>query len=569
MTFIPLLGYYLLRAPRKQAPTDEERRTTGFGKHYARLVGWAIDHRWAVLAGSLVIVAAGVGVASKLKVAFFPKDLSYFAYLDVWLPEDAPISETNAVVRRADEIIRETLPEEQLKSITTFSGGGGPRFWSSISPEQQQQNYAQLILEVTDKHQTEGLVPVLQRALDSQIAGARIDVRMLETGAVIGVPVSFRISGPDVAELRAIAEDVKRTLRKVPFLERVRDDWGADSFAVDLQVDADRAYLAGVTNLDVAQSSAAALAGTRVGVLREGNRQIPIVSRLRAAERADISDVGNLYVSSQSGDRVPLAQISTVSYEMRTEKIRRRNHYRTITVGAFPAEGRLPSEAMALVRDEIAAISAGLAPGYTVSVGGEEEEQVKNFINLAVVLAISVAAIFLALVLQFKNAVKPLIVFAAIPFGIVGALVGLAVMGSPFGFMAFLGIISLIGVIVSHVIVLFDFIEEKHEHGAPLREALIDAGIVRLRPVLITVGATVFALFPLAMHGGPLWEPLCYAQIGGLTVATVITLVIVPVLYAIFVRDLKLVKWETAPAAVESRSPVIGAAQTLAPHTPA
>jgi multidrug efflux pump subunit AcrB len=138
---------------------------------------------------------------------------------------------------------------------------------------------------------------------------------------------------------------------------------------------------------------------------------------------------------------------------------------------------------------------------------------------------------------------EPLIVFAAIPFGVVGALISLAVMGSPFGFMAFLGIISLIGVIVSHVIVLFDFIEERHEEGAPLRLALIDAGIVRLRPVLITVGATVFALFPLALHGGPLWEPLCYAQIGGLTVATVITLLIVPVLYAITVLDLKLVKW--------------------------
>jgi multidrug efflux pump subunit AcrB len=234
-----------------------------------------------------------------------------------------------------------------------------------------------------------------------------------------------------------------------------------------------------------------------------------------------------------------------VSYEMRTERIRRRNHYRTITVGAFMAPGRLASEAMNQIRPDLDKLSASLPPGYRIEIGGEEHEQKKNFKSLAIVLGISVAMIFLALVIQFKNAVKPLIVFAAIPFGIVGALVGLAVMGSPFGFMAFLGIISLIGVIVSHVIVLFDFIEEKHEEGEPLRLALIDAGIVRLRPVLITVGATVFALFPLAMHGGPLWEPLCYAQIGGLTVATFITLLIVPVLYAIFVLDLKLVKWTT------------------------
>jgi multidrug efflux pump subunit AcrB len=152
--------------------------------------------------------------------------------------------------------------------------------------------------------------------------------------------------------------------------------------------------------------------------------------------------------------------------------------------------------------------------------------------------------IFMALVVQFKNAVKPLLVFAAIPYGIVGALAALWIMGMPFGFMGFLGIASLVGVIVSHVIVLFDFIEEAHERGESLIESLLDAGIMRLRPVMITVGATVFALFPLAAHGGPLWEPLCYAQIGGLTVATFITLLLVPVLYAIFVLDLKIVKWE-------------------------
>jgi len=180
-----------------------------------------------------------------------------------------------------------------------------------------------------------------------------------------------------------------------------------------------------------------------------------------------------------------------------------------------------------------------------MEIGGEYEEQTKGFKNLAVVMLISVTMIFLTLVIQFRHAVKPLIVFAAIPFGVMGALMTLRIMGTPFGFMAFLGIASLIGVIVSHIIVLFDFIEEMHAEGKPLEEALLDAGIVRLRPVLITVAAPVIALFPLAAHGGPLWEPMCYTQIGGLTVATFVTLLVVPVLYATFVLDLKLVKWET------------------------
>jgi multidrug efflux pump subunit AcrB len=210
----------------------------------------------------------------------------------------------------------------------------------------------------------------------------------------------------------------------------------------------------------------------------------------------------------------------------------------------MPAEGWLASEVMSAARPRLKELANELPVGYRLEIGGEEEDQVEGFMDLTIVLGISVIAIFLALVFQFRNAIKPFIVFAAVPYGMVGALAALWIMGAPFGFMAFLGIVSLVGVIVSHIIVLFDFIEEKHAEGEPLIQALLDAGIMRLRPVLITVGATVIALFPLASHGGPLWEPMCYAQIGGLSVATFITLLLVPVIYSIFVLDLKLVQWD-------------------------
>jgi multidrug efflux pump subunit AcrB len=574
MTFIPLLGYYFLR-PAKHEPTLLERRTKGFGRYYYRTVGWAIDHRWKVLAFSVFLLFSAFAFSRQLKQAFFPKDLSYLSYVDVWLPEDAPMSATTETARHADEVIRKTLdtfakehaheahegsgndgkPREVLKSITTFIGGGGPRFWFSVTPEQQQPNYAQLVVEVADKHDTAAIIAPLQRALSSEVPGARIDVRQLENGKPVGIPVAFRIQGDDEHVLREIADKAKAILRASPLCERARDSWGADSFSVKMEVESDRANLAGVTNLDVAQSSAVGFSGNIVGQLREGDRMIPIVSRLRSAERGQLSDVQNLYVrSAQTGQRVPLRQISSVSYAMTTEKIVRRDHYRTITVSGFPVDGALPSEVVASVRTKMDELGKSLPPGYRLTVAGEEEEQKKGFLSLAVVLGISVFAIYLALVVQLKSAVKPIIVFAAIPYGVAGALVCLVLSGSPFGFMAFLGIISLIGVIVSHVIVLFDFIEEKHEEGEPLREALIDAGILRLRPVLITVAATVFALIPLALHGGPLWEPLCYAQIGGLTIATFLTLLLVPVIYAIFVLDLRLVRWdergERAPPAV-------------------
>ncbi len=556
MTFIPLLGYYLLKA--KPEPPVHERRTRGFAAWYYRVGGWAIDHRWKVAAASLVFLLLGGVCMSQLKIQFFPKDLSYLSFVDVWLPEDAPLSATNETARKAEELIRQVTaeygrehlgddgkPRDVLVSLTTFVGGGGPRFWFSVSPEQRQLNYAQIIMQVGDKHDTAHLIGPLQEAL-STIPGARIDVRQLESGSAVGLPVAIRFSGDDIATLRDVSERAKQILRDTPGSARVRDDWGDESFSVKLTTDPDRANLAGITNMDVAGASEAGLSGSRVTSLREGDRQIPVVAKLRMEERAGLDDINNLYVYSSSGtQKVPLRQVSSVDYGLQTEKLRRRNQFRTITVSTMPAEGHLASEIMAAAGPRLQELGASLPPGYQMEIGGEEEDRKKSFKQLVIVLLISVVAIFLALVLQFKNAVKPLIVFAAVPYGMVGAVAALWVMGTGFGFMAFLGIISLVGVIVSHVIVLFDFIEEAHAEGEPLRDALLDAGILRLRPVLITVGATVIALFPLAAHGGPLWEPMCYAQIGGLSVATFITLGLVPVIYSIFVLDLKLVKWDS------------------------
>jgi multidrug efflux pump subunit AcrB len=556
MTFIPLLGYYLLRP--QAEPSIQERRQQGLAAAYYRVGRAAIEHRWAVLAGSLVFLVLGGAFMNQLKTQFFPQDLQYLSYVDVWLPEDAPIVATNRVAGEVETTIRRITDEyakthsdepnqarQVLKSLTTFVGGGGPRFWFSAAPEMGQPNYAQVILEVVEKHDTEDLVDAIQAELDATIPGVRIDVRRLEVGPPVGIPVSIRVSGEDIGTLRQLADEVAGILRDIPTAARVRDNWGPESFAVRLRTDSDKANLSGLTNLDVATASATAMTGFQVATLREGEEQIPVVARLRMDERAQLSDIRSLYVYARQGtQKVPLQSISSIVYDTHTEKLQRRNQFRTITISAFPEARVLPSEVLDAALPRLETFRNRLPTGYQMEIGGEREEQVKGFMDLAIVMLISIALIYLALVFQFKHAIKPLIVFAAIPYGIVGALAALWMMGSAFGFMAFLGIASLIGVIVSHIIVLFDFIEERHERGEPLHEALLDAGIMRLRPVLITVAATVIALFPLAAHGGPLWEPLCYAQIGGLIVATFVTLLLVPVLYATFVLDLKLVMWD-------------------------
>jgi len=370
-------------------------------------------------------------------------------------------------------------------------------------------------------------------------------VRELETGPPVGIPVSIRLSGDHMPTLRALTARLMAIFRANRLAERVQQDWGSESFAVDVAIDPDRASRAGLSNADVALSTAIGLNGLELTDLHEGDKTIPVIARLRMEEWARLGDLRNLYVySSQGTQKVSLRQIAALSTGMRAEKINRRNQFRTITVGAFPKPGVLSSEVLAASKAELDRFEESLPPGIRFQIAGELEKQQSGFTELALILGISVALIYLALAVQFKSAVKPWIVFGAIPYGMVGAVAALWVMGAPFGFMAFLGIVSLVGVIVSHVIVLFDFIEEAREKGEGLEEALLDAGILRLRPVLITVGATIFALVPLALHGGPLWEPLCYAQIGGLAAATVITLLLVPVFYSISVLDLKIVKWE-------------------------
>jgi multidrug efflux pump subunit AcrB len=575
MTFVPLLGYYFLRTP-KQEKSLEERRRSGFTGFYAKVAKGAIDHRWFVLAGAMVILVAGGVLLTHLKTAFFPDDVQYWSYVDVWLPNGASVPSSNDIAKQVETVVRQTVeeygrqhpskkyrPEELLRYITTFVGGGGPRFWFSVTPEQQQTNYAQVLIEVTDKDVTPKLAPFLQQALSRSVPGARCDVRQLQTNPV-EQPIDIRVStrsdvspeqeASDIQGLREVAAKVEDILRASPHAINANSSWQGVQPMVALDVNTDRANLAGLTNYDVAQSTDAAISGQTVTNLREGDNQIPVVARALMEERAQLADVGNLYAySSQQRANVPLGQFATEKVQMQEGKIVRLEHFRTISVRALPKAGSLTSEVTDDVIPKLKELQRSLPPGFRIEVGGEYDKQQRGFLNLAVVLVVSVAAIFLALVVQFQNAIKPILVFAATPFGVVGAIAALSIMHTPFGFMAFLGVASLIGVIVSHVIVLFDFVEEEHEKGEPLEQALIDAGVQRLRPVMITVSATVTALFPLAMHGGPLWQPLCYAQIGGLAIATFITLLLVPVLYSIFVLDLKIIRWEQAEMVASSR----------------
>jgi multidrug efflux pump subunit AcrB len=569
--FVPLLAATLMRPKGGHAEPHDAAHARGFLAVYTRLLGWMIDHRWLTFGISLLALAICAIPIRHIKTDFFPKDIAFLSYLDVWTPEDATLQTTQRTAERAMAIVEKVAdeygrehpekdgkPRQILQSATAFIGGAGPRWWQSLVPEQSQLNYSMVVLEVYEGHDTAHLIGPWQRALDKELVGGRVDVRQLEMGKPVGISNQYRIVGPEIPVLYKLSHQVEEMFRSTGIVQGVHNDWGASSFAVNLDVDEERANRAGITNADVANSALAGISGKTLTVLREGRFQIPVMARLRMEERGRLQDIESLYAYSAHGDqKVPLAGIARLQYGIEPTKIRRWNYSRTLIPMASPAEGKLASEVTAAMKDKIAAWEKQLPPGYRMDIGGLAEEQKKSFADLLKALFLTIAAIYIALAIQFKNPVKPLIVFAALPYGMTGGFVGLWLGGAAFGTMAFLSFVSLVGVIVSHVIVLFDFIEEMHDKGEPLREALIDAGVARLRPVVVTVTATVLGLVPLAMHGGPLWTGLCYVQMGGLTVATIGTLALVPVLYTIAVRDLKIVRWDVkhAPEAAETLAP--------------
>ncbi len=564
MTFMPLLGFYLLRGQHGLHGSDPDERK-GFARLYTRLCNAAIENRWLTLFAAVVALGTGVSLVPLIGSSFFPKDLHNVFTVNLFLPEGTSVRETAAEAERVARLV-DAEGGEQVRAFTTFVGQGGPRFWLSAVPEQPNPSYAQIMVHTKDARETAALANRLKVSLPPHVT-ARITVEVLESGPPVGVPVQIRVYGPDIPELRRAGDEVKRLMRVINGTDNIHDDWDPDALQFGLQVRPDRAAVSGVTNEDVANLTQAGLSGAAATYLRERDRLIPITLRLRPDERARAEDLATLTVfNAASGARVPLDQVGEFRLDAVPPKVLRRDNERCMTVKCDALPGTLPSAVVDELEGKLKVAAAGWPPGYRFAVGGEKEEQLKGAKSTSIAFLVSLFAIYLALVIQFNSLTKPLLVGAAVPFGMVGGLMGLLLSNTSVGFFAGLGLSSLMGVIVSHVIVLFEYIEEAHEKGEPVRQAVVDAGLARLRPVVVTVLATVGGLVPLALKGGPLWEPLCYVQIVGLLVAMVITLGLVPVLYVIFVDDLRLVRWD-APG-TRKEGPPAGSEHGEAPLKP-
>lgn len=544
MTFVPFLGYYMLRGQKgMEAGLEGEGRGSRFARLYNGFSELCMEYKWASLGACLLLLAGAGSLIPLIGTAFFPKDLHTTLTVNLFLAEGAPLRETREEALQAVAAI-ERLAGDEVESYTTFVGAGGPRFWLSVIPEQPASNYAQILIHTRNSLNTSKLAARLKQELPPLVATARVTVEQLETGPPIGVPVQVRIYGDDIATLRRLNGRVQEIMREYPGSDNIHDDWGPESLQLALEVNSDRVRLTGLSHQDLAGTLAGGLSGHIATSLRERDRLIPVMFRLRPDERARMEDLLSLTAMGPGNlEGVPLDEVSRFRMQLVTPKICRRDNERCIITKCDTVPGVLPSRLVEYLETRLREDSANWPAGYRYQFGGEKEEQEKGFASMTVAMVVSVLAIYVALVVQFNSLTKPLVVFAAVPFGMLGGLMGLLLFDVPLGFFAMLGLSSLAGVIISHVIILFEYIEEAHERGEPLRRAVIDAALVRLRPVLVTVLATVGGLIPLALKGGPLWEPLCYVQILGLLAATLVTKVVVPVMYVLFVEDLGLITW--------------------------
>ncbi len=546
MTFVPLLGHAFLRAPVTRlrsvgVPTDE--RPLASTAAYRAVLNWCLVRRGAILCGASMGLVLSLLVGTGLKTSLFPRDEGRLFVVDVSLPEDASLSATENIVARAESMVAEAAAStsggkpSSLRAITSFVGGGAPRFWYSFAPRPRGSNVGQIMVEVEHEAALAPLATATAGLLDRRIAGARFDIRHLENGKSGVMPVELRVVGDDVRELRRIGDSLKRRLAASPFARNARDDWETDRLRISFEANG-KAAANGITKMDIARAVVEASQGLPLGELRTPLESIPILGRSGATRVEEITVLSRTLRSP-----IPLSQVADRTLQLEPEVIVHRDHVRALTVSALVLEGSLASDVMTDMRQSIAEERSNLPPGYSIQVGGTEADFLRVRSEATLVAVVSFAGIALMLLLSFRRIVKVALVLAAIPFGIGGGFVALRLAGVPLGFMAIVGLISLAGVIVSHILVLFDYLEEAEARGESFEVAIVSAGLQRMRPVLVTIAATVFGLVPLALHGGALWQPLCYAQMGGLIVATVVTLFVVPLMYTVCVRDLGWVSW--------------------------
>jgi outer membrane protein TolC len=467
------------------------------------------------------------------------------------------IEATDAAMGRIEKVLAD---RPEVVHYATSVGQSFPRFYYNVNPQQPDGAYGQFIVNTRAVKETPVFVDDLRAKLAAVVPEAMVIVKELKQGSVEEAPIEIRISGDDITTLKQIGTEVEDMLRALPFSRYVHRDYFNDSYMVDIDLDNELANRLGLTHAGVSQILSGGFDGKPVATFWEGDRAVTLLLRLDKNERSSFDDVRDAYMESQlTRARVPLRAIANVKPEWQTSRIVRRNGVRTLTVRSFVQKGFYGSTLLDAVSPKIAALK--LPPGYRIYYGGEQFNQDDNMPQLLGALGISLVAIFLVLLMQFRNVSEPLIIMSSIPLSLLGAAVGLHVTRNPFGFMAFIGLISVCGIVVRNAIILIDYIKEKIAEGHSLQEAATEAGQRRLRPIFLTTMAAAVGVTPMILSRSALWSPLASVIAVGLIFSMFFTLLVVPVLFVIVKSRINKVP---AAAAILALAFLLGSGQALA-----
>ena len=534
--FVPYLGTLLLKTkPLGAGDQPHESYNTPFYNGFRRTVNWCVAHRWITIGLMVLTFALGIAGMGRVQQQFFPDSSRPEVLLDAWLPEGSSIAVNEQVAKRIEARLMQ-LPG--VLSVSTWVGSGVPRFYLPLDNIFAQSNVSQFIILPSDLKYREPLRLSLASIMAQEFPEVRARIKILPNGPPVAYPVQFRVVGGEPAVLRQRADEVKALLRDNPNMRGVNDNWNEFVKVLRLEVDQAKARALGVSSQSIAQAAKVLLVGSTVGQYREGDRLIDIVLRQPSDERNAISDIGHAYLSTAGGQSIPLTQIAKPTFAWEPGVMWRDNRDYAITVQGDIIEGLQGATVTQQLLPGLRRLEAGWqAQGlsaYRIEVAGAVEESAKGSASIAAGVPIMLFVTFTLLMLQLHSFSRAMLVFLTGPLGIFGVAAALLLSGRPFGFVALLGVIALMGMIQRNSVILIDQIEQDRASGIPAWDAIVESTVRRLRPIVLTAAAAVLAMIPLSRS--VFWGPMAVAIMGGLIVATVLTLLALPAMYAAWFR---------------------------------
>ena len=541
--FVPYLGARLLHTRSKAGgghAQPHELFDTPFYSRFRKAVNWCVQHRWITIGLTVASFALGIVGMGKVQQQFFPDSSRPELLVDLWLPEGSTVQHSEAIAHRFEARLRQ---EAGVATVTTWIGSGVPRFYLPLDQVFPQSNVSQAIVLPKGLKEREELRVRLPALLATEFPEVRGRVKLLPNGPPVPYPVQFRVVGQQAEQVRQWADQAKEILRAHPSMRGVNDNWNEQIKVLRLDIDQDKARALGLSSQAIAQASRTILSGSNIGQYREGDKLIDIVLRQPADERNAITDIGDAYMPTASGRSVPLTQIAKVGFAWEPGVLWREGRNYAITVQGDVSEGVQGPTVTAQVWPAMQALAAQMPPGYTVQIAGAVEESSKGQGSIAAGVPVMLFIIFTLLMLQLHSFSRAMLVFLTGPLGIIGVAAALLILNRPFGFVALLGVIALMGMIMRNAVILIDQIEQDRSRGVPAWDAVVESAVRRFRPIVLTAAAAVLAMIPLSRS--VFWGPMAVAIMGGLIVATALTLLALPAMYAAWFR----VKREPAPAA--------------------